>query len=94
MFRQFVTEVLDTTVGRRTTLIVTGDGRDNFRDPGTEAFREDRRPGPPCVLARSRKPRADWFVDDSAMGDYVPLCDGVFEVSTLRSLGDAIAELV
>ena len=92
-FRQFADEYLDDAVGRRTTVIVTGDGRSNFRDPGREAFR--------AIAERARRvywldpePRADWFVDDSAMADYAPLCDGVFEVSTVRSLADVIAELV
>jgi uncharacterized protein with von Willebrand factor type A (vWA) domain len=93
VFRQFVDEFLDAAVGRRTTIIVSGDGRSNFRDPGAEAFR--------AIAERARRvywldpePRADWFVDDSAMGDYAPLCDGVFEVSTVRSLADVIADLV
>lgn len=92
VFRQFAKEHLD-RVGRRTTLIVTGDGRSNFRDPGIEAFG--------AIANRARRvywldpePRADWTVDDSAMPDYGPLCDGVFEVSTVRSLAAVIAELV
>ncbi len=92
-FGQFADEYLHDAVGRRTTVIVTGDGRSNFRDPGREAFR--------AIVDRARRvywldpePRADWFVDDSAMADYAPLCHGVFEVSTVRSLADVIAELV
>lgn len=93
VFRQFADEFLDAAVGRRTTIIVTGDGRSNFRDPGNEAFR--------AITDRARRvywldpePRGDWFVDDSAMADYARLCDGVFEVSTVRALADVIADLV
>ncbi|HET9665827.1 MAG TPA: VWA domain-containing protein, partial [Desertimonas sp.] len=92
-FGQFADEYLHDAVGRRTTVIVTGDGRSNFREPGREAFR--------AIVERARRvywldpePRADWFVDDSAMADYAPLCHGVFEVSTVRSLAEVIAELV
>lgn len=92
VFRQFAREHLD-LIGRRTTLIVTGDGRSNFRDPGVDAFR--------AISERARRvywlnpeQRADWPIDDSAMPDYAALCDGVFEVSTVRSLANVIAELV
>ena len=91
-FRQFAAEHL-VAVGRRTTVLVTGDGRSNFRDPGVEAFHaiaEHRR----RVYWLDPEPPADWFVDDSAMADYAPLCDGVFEVATVRSLADVIAALV
>jgi uncharacterized protein with von Willebrand factor type A (vWA) domain len=92
VFRQFAAEHIH-LVGRRTTVIVTGDGRSNFRDPGVDAFR--------AITERARRVywldperRDEWPVDDSAIPDYAPLCDGVFEVSTVRSLADVIAELV
>lgn len=92
VFRQFAAEHLD-AVGRRTTLIVTGDARTNFRDPGTDSFA--------AICARARRvywldpePRGEWYEDDSAMADYAPLCHGVFEVSSVRSLADVIADLV
>jgi uncharacterized protein with von Willebrand factor type A (vWA) domain len=92
VFRQFADQHLE-LVGRRTTLIVTGDGRSNFREPDVEAFGS--------IAERARRvywldpePPADWFVDDSAIGDYAPLCNGVFQVSSVRSLADVIAELV
>jgi uncharacterized protein with von Willebrand factor type A (vWA) domain len=92
VFRQFAAEHLD-VVGRRTTLIVTGDARSNFRDPGVDAF------GSIAAAARrvywlDPEPPQDWYTDDSAMADYAPLCDGVFEVSSVRTLADVIAELV
>ena len=36
----------------------------------------------------------DWSVDDSAIADFAPMCDGVFEVSSVRSLANAIAEFI
>lgn len=92
VFSQFTDEHLH-LVGNRTTVIVTGDARSNFRDPGVDAFRS--------IAERARRvywldpePRADWALDDSAMPDYAPCCDGVFEVSSVHSLADVIAELV
>jgi uncharacterized protein with von Willebrand factor type A (vWA) domain len=92
VFREFAAEHLD-AIDRRTTLIVTGDARSNFRDSGRDAFA--------TIAAAARRvywldpePRADWYTDDSALADYAPLCDGVFEVSSVRTLADVIAELV
>ena len=93
VFRQFVERHLDDAVGPRTTVILTGDGRTNFRDPGLEELR--------LIAARSRRtywlnpePQGDWGIDDSMMGGYREVCDGVYSVSTVRKLADAIAELV
>jgi uncharacterized protein with von Willebrand factor type A (vWA) domain len=92
VFRQFAAEHLD-RVGSRTTVLVTGDGRSNFRDPGIDAFGS--------IAERARRvywldpePRPDWGLDDSAIPDYAPLCDGVFEVATVSALADVIGELV
>ncbi|MGD9701957.1 MAG: VWA domain-containing protein [Acidimicrobiia bacterium] len=92
-FRQFQREYLDDVVGPRTTVIVTGDGRSNFREPGVEAFA--------AIAGRARRtywldpePESDWAVDDSMIEHYRAVCDGVYAVSTARLLADAIAELV
>jgi uncharacterized protein len=93
VFQQFCDEYLDDVVGRRTTVLVTGDARTNFRDAGVAAFAR--------IAERARRvywldpePEAEWETDDSAMAEYRPLCDGVFEVSTIRALSDVIAAIV
>ncbi|MGH9134112.1 MAG: vWA domain-containing protein [Ilumatobacteraceae bacterium] len=93
VFQQFCDRYLDDVVGRRTTVLVTGDGRTNFRDAGVAAFAR--------IAERARRvywldpePEGEWETDDSAMAAYRPLCDGVFEVSTIRALSDVIAALV
>lgn len=92
-FRQFQIEYLNDVVGPRTTVIVTGDGRSNFREPGVDAFA--------AIADRARRtywltpePESDWAIDDSMIEHYRPACDGVYAVSTARLLADAIAELV
>ena len=92
-FRQFQIEYLDDVVGPRTTVIVTGDGRSNFREPGVDALA--------AIADRARRtywlnpePESDWAIDDSMIEHYRPACDGVYAVSTARLLADAIAELV
>lgn len=93
VFRQFEREHLAQCVGPRTTVIVTGDARSNFREPGVESFA--------ALASRSRRtywlnpePRADWGLDDSVAPAYRSVCDGMYEASSVRLLAGAIGELV
>ena len=79
-------------VDARTTLIVMGDARGNYRDPSVRTLRQLR--------ARSRRvywlnpePRAGWDTTDSVMGLYAQHCDRVFEVRNLRQLADCVYEI-
>jgi uncharacterized protein with von Willebrand factor type A (vWA) domain len=76
-------------IDSRSTIIVTGDARSNYHDPGVEALR--------TIHARARRvylldpePFADWDTHDSVVGLYAPVVDGVFEVRNLRQLGEAV----
>jgi uncharacterized protein len=91
VFRRFA-ERYGGDVDSRSTLIVMGDARNNYRDPGLEAFRD--------LAGRSRRlywlnpePRADWDSTDSIMATYAPACDRVFEVRTLRQLTACVDEI-
>ena len=91
VFRRFA-ERYGGDVDSRSTLIVMGDARNNYRDPGLEAFRD--------LADRSRRlywlnpePRADWNGTDSIMATYAPACDRVFEVRTLRQLTACVDEI-
>jgi len=77
------------TLGPRTTVIITGDARNNYRAPGLEALR--------AIQACARKvywlnpePRREWNTTDSIIASYAPCCDGVFEVRNLRQLADFV----
>jgi uncharacterized protein with von Willebrand factor type A (vWA) domain len=79
-------------VDGRSTLIVMGDARGNYRDPGVETLRQLR--------ARSRRlywlnpePRRQWDTTDSVMHLYARHCDRVFEVANLRQLADCVYEI-
>jgi uncharacterized protein with von Willebrand factor type A (vWA) domain len=79
-------------VDGRSTLIVMGDARGNYRDPGVERLRQLR--------ARSRRlywlnpePRRQWDTTDSVMSLYARHCDRVFEVANLRQLADCVYEI-
>ena len=91
VFRRFA-ERYGGDVDGRTTLIVMGDARNNYREPGLEAFRS--------LAERSRRlywlnpePRDEWDTTDSIMSVYGPACDRVFEVRTLRQLTACVDEI-
>lgn len=76
-------------IDSRSTIIITGDGRSNYREPQPEVLRE--------LHARARRvyllnpePEGNWDTTDSIVAAYRPMLDGVFEVRNLRQLGDAI----
>ncbi|GMQ93676.1 MAG: VWA domain-containing protein [Acidimicrobiia bacterium] len=77
------------SVTSRSTVIVTGDARNNYRDTGHEAFEN--------LVGRSRatfwlnpEPRRFWDTGDSVMSSYSGACDGVEQVRTLRQLEDFV----
>jgi uncharacterized protein with von Willebrand factor type A (vWA) domain len=93
VFGQFERRYLRDAVSHRTTVIVTGDGRGNYREDNVAAFaqlaRRARR-----LFWLNPEPRTEWGEDDSLIEVYGPLCDGVFEVRTVRQLADVIAQLM
>jgi len=87
----FTKDYLD-AIDRRTTVIILGDGRNNYNDPRLDAFE--------VVKRRARKMlwfnpeyQAMWGDGDSDMLAYAPLCDAVHMVSTLAQLADAVDHL-
>lgn len=76
----------------RTTVIVTGDARNNYRPPRAELLEE--------IASKARalywlnpEPRSYWDTGDSVLGKYEPFCDGAFEVRTLRQLEQFVEQL-
>lgn len=83
----FTRDYLD-MLNSQTTLIVLGDGRNNYNDPRLDLFstmiRRARR-----TIWLNPEPPTTWF-GDSDMPQYAPLCDNVLKVSTLSELAQAI----
>jgi len=77
-------------VTRRTTVLVIGDGRNNYHPAQALAVRELRRRAR-RVLWMCPEPRRLWGTGDSDMLLYEQACDRVAEVTTLADL-DGIAE--
>jgi len=77
----------------RSTVIVTGDARTNYRPPAADVLAE--------IATRVRaiywlnpEPRPQWDTTDSVLHAYAPHCRGVFEVRTLRHLADAVERIL
>jgi uncharacterized protein len=92
-FELFSRQHLDAAITPRTTVIITGDARTNYRAAGVVPFRTL------CQRARrvywfNPEPEEEWDADDSAMATYRTTCAGVYEVRTLRQLADAIAAVM
>jgi uncharacterized protein len=88
----FFDDKLD-SVDSRTTVIILGDGRNNFNDPRLDlAFdlrRRSRR-----LLWFNPEPESQWGTGDSDMHQYAPVSSGVFQVRNLAQLVDAIDRII
>lgn len=73
----------------KTTVIILGDGRNNYNDPrldiAADMHRRARR-----MLWFCPEPPGQWGTGDSDMHRYAPLSDGVYRVSNLRELAGAV----
>lgn len=81
------------SIDRRTTLIVCGDGRNNYLPARVELLEAlARRAGRSAWF--NPEPPHRWGTDDSDMLSYLPAVDVTFQVSNLRQLGQAIDRLL
>ncbi|MEA1902845.1 MAG: VWA domain-containing protein [Actinomycetota bacterium] len=76
----------------RTTVIITGDARNNYRPPRATAL-DDVAKAARAVVWLNPEPEAYWDTGDSAMAHYGKYCDSVHEVRTLRQLEDFVENL-
>jgi hypothetical protein len=89
-------ETFNTRYGRqltpRTTVIITGDARNNYRPPRDKVL-GDIAASARAVVWLNPEPKAYWDTGDSAMSHYAVHCTSVHEVRTLRQLEDFIEDL-
>ncbi|HML22424.1 MAG TPA: VWA domain-containing protein [Aggregatilinea sp.] len=90
--RQLEARHLD-AVDSRTTVIVLGDGRNNFNDPGVETFGRIGRRARKLIWLNPEYP-AQWGTGDSDMPAYAPLCSELYQVRNLAQLTDAIDHIL
>ncbi len=89
--QNFQDEYMDTLNGG-TTLIIVGDGRNNYYDPRLDIFSTMTRRAARTIWLNPEPPHL-WH-GDSDMPRYAPLCDRVLKVSNLRELVDAVDSLM
>ncbi|MFN8388341.1 MAG: VWA domain-containing protein, partial [Anaerolineales bacterium] len=87
----FQSEYMDTLNGQ-TTLIIVGDGRNNYYDPRLDIFSTMSRRAARTIWLNPEPPYL-WH-GDSDMPKYAPMCTNVLKVSNLRELADAVDSVV
>lgn len=87
----FTQEYLD-AVDHRTTVIVLGDGRNNYLNPRLDTVDVIKKRARKLLWFNPEDPRL-WGTGDSDMLAYAPLFDAVHEVSNLAQLTEAIDKL-
>jgi hypothetical protein len=80
-------------VTRRTTVLIIGDGRNNYHPARADALAAIARRARQ-VLWLNPEPPAAWGFGDSAMRDYAPLCDRVAVAHDLDGLRSVVDTLV
>lgn len=88
---QFTESHIGTLVGR-TTVIIIGDGRTNYHDPGLDSLARIRSRAH-RLLWLNPEPESIWGFGDSAMNEYRRFCDDVAVASNLETLRDIAGEL-
>jgi len=79
-------------LNRQTTLLIVGDGRNNYNDPRLDLFSLMSRRAARTIWLNPEPP-AFWH-GDSDMPKYAPLCSDVLKVSNLRELTAAVDQLL
>jgi uncharacterized protein with von Willebrand factor type A (vWA) domain len=87
----FNNEYLD-TLNSGTTLLIVGDGRNNYNDPRIDIFSTMSRRAARTIWLNPESP-VMWH-GDSDMPKYAPFCSDVLKVSNLRELAEAVDSLL
>jgi uncharacterized protein with von Willebrand factor type A (vWA) domain len=80
------------TLNGQTTLLVVGDGRNNYNDPRLDIFSTMSRRAARTIWLNPEPPYL-WH-GDSDMPKYASLCNNVLKVSNLRELTEAVDSLL
>jgi uncharacterized protein with von Willebrand factor type A (vWA) domain len=90
--KNFNDEYLD-TLNSQTTLIIVGDGRNNYNDPRIDLFSLMARRATRTIWLNPEPPTL-WATGDSDMHRYAPICNNVFKVGNLAELVAAVDHLM
>jgi uncharacterized protein len=92
VFESFCDQYLQ-DVGYRTYILVIGDARNNYNDPGIRALERirDRAKG---IIWLNPETKPFWDTGDSVMGEYIPFCKEARVCRTLKDLEDTVSSLL
>ena len=77
----------------RTTVIILGDGRNNYNNPRLDIVSDMRRKARRLIWF-CPEPRSQWGTGDSDMVEYAQQSDGVYTVNTLNDLANAVDQIL
>ncbi len=77
----------------KTTVIILGDGRNNYNNPRLDIAQEMQRKSR-RLLWFCPEPQSHWGSGDSDMWEYAAASDGVHYVNTLRDLANAVDKIL
>ena len=80
-------------VSSRTTVVILGDGRNNYNSPRLDLMKQLQRRAKRLVWFNPEHPQ-QWGTGDSDMLEYVPVCDAVYMVRNLAQLSTAVDKLM
>jgi uncharacterized protein with von Willebrand factor type A (vWA) domain len=80
-------------VNGRTTVIILGDGRNNYNSPRIDLIKEMQRRAKRLIWLNPEL-RQKWGTGDSDMFDYEPHCDAVYSVRNMAQLAAAVDKLL
>lgn len=80
-------------VTSRTTILIIGDGRNNYHPTRVDALAAMRRRARQIVWLNPEPPPV-WGFGDSAMRDYAPYCDRIAVARDLNSLREVVDQLI
>lgn len=86
---QDMVERFEEAVSPRTTVIITGDARNNYRPTGAHHLERIARRAR-ATFWLNPEPERFWDTGDSVMASYRPMCDRVEQVRTLRQLEEFV----
>jgi uncharacterized protein len=81
------------TIDSRTTMIIVGDGRNNYNNPRLDLFNTFARRSRRLIWINPEAP-ALWGTGDSDMLKYAPNCATILQANTLSQLTAAIDRLL
>jgi uncharacterized protein len=92
VFHMFCEQYLQ-DVGYRTYILIIGDARNNYNDPGVKALEmmRDRAKG---IIWLNPETRPFWDTGDSVMGEYLPCLKEARVCRTLKDLEDTVSSLL